>query len=298
MKSLNQFVQEYFEEAKGLLASFYPGLREETFKRELELYLFGVESEQNERLKETPYLKGIQQNVSKFINQVEKGTPLPYITGKSYFYRNEFLVNSDVLIPRSETEILVEDASHFLKQNQNGSTQHVLEVGTGSGALILSLLSEIDFGVSATASDISSKALDVARKNFFLLKFGIHSGTTLDFICSDRLSFLEDKEQKFDLIVSNPPYIKRKGDFSLVHPKVHEFEPHEALYLDDENYNSWFETFFLQVRSSLKAGGAFLMEGHENHLNELKDLAETLCFKNVELKKDYCDRWRFLKIKN
>jgi release factor glutamine methyltransferase len=109
---------------------------------------------------------------------------------------------------------------------------------------------------------------------------------------------LEGSEQKFDLIVSNPPYIKRKGDFSLVHPKVHEYEPHEALYLDDESYNVWFETFFLQARGALKTGGAFLMEGHENHLHELKDLAKGLGFHSVELKKDYCDRWRFLKMKN
>ncbi len=304
MKSLNQFVQEYFKEKHSLLVSFYPGLREETLKRELELFLFGVESDGHQRLKELPYLKGEQQKTSQFFNQMEKGIPLSYITGKSYFHRYEFLVNSNVLIPRSETEILVEDTVNFLrkKEKKGEGTLDVCEVGTGSGALILSLLNEVDFGVRAIASDISFEALEVAKKNFFLLEFGIHPETTLDFVKSDRLLFLEDdgfnevKGRTFDLIVSNPPYIKRKSDFSLVHPKVHEFEPHEALYLEDDQYDTWFETFFMQVKKSLKVGGAFFMEGHENHLSGLRELAEHLGFQSVELKKDYCDRLRFLKI--
>lgn len=81
-----------------------------------------------------------------------------------------------------------------------------------------------------------------------------------------------------------------------MHEKVHEYEPHQALYLEDEEYLSWFDTFFDQVKKALNSGGIFIMEGHENHLESLKSLFLTKNVQKVELKKDYCDRIRFLKV--
>ena len=301
MKSLDQYTNDYFESHLKDLHSSYPGLRVEVLKRELEVFLFGVESLNGKRLKEVPFLQGHHQKALSFFNSVDKGIPLPYITGKASFYRSDFFVCSDVLIPRSETEILVEDAVESLKKIKKGNScsnkpLKVLEVGTGSGALILSLLGELSFSVEALATDISGKALEVARKNYFHSKYEIHIDTQLSFLEADRLYFNDEEGLTFDLIVSNPPYIKREGDFSLVHEKVHEYEPHQALYLEDEEYLSWFDTFFDQVKKALNSGGIFIMEGHENHLESLKSLFLTKNVQKVELKKDYCDRIRFLKV--
>ena len=302
MKSLDQYASDYFKTNLDVLQSFYPGLRVEVLKRELEVYLFGVESHNGKRLKELPFLQGHHQREMSFFNSLEKGIPLPYITGKAFFYKNDFFVNSDVLIPRSETEILVEDAVGFLKKMVKEKSNlkedlKILEVGTGSGALILSLLSDLDFSVDALATDISGKALEMARKNYFHGQYGIHPETKLSFLEADRLFFNERENLTFDLIVSNPPYIKREGDFDLVHEKVHEYEPHEALYLKDEEYLVWFDVFFDQVKKALNPGGAFIMEGHENHLESLQTLFLTKNVEKVDLKKDYCDRIRFLIVK-
>ena len=302
MKSLDQYANDYFNTHLDALNSFYPGLRIEVLKRELEVYLFGVESHNGKRLKEFPFLQGHHQKAMSFFRSIDKGIPLPYITGKAFFYKSDFFVNPDVLIPRSETEILVEDSVGLLKKMRNekgdsGEDLKILEVGTGSGALILSLLSDLDFSVDALATDISGKALEMARKNYFHAQYGIHSGTKLSFLEADRLFFNEKEGLTFDLIVSNPPYIKREGDFSLVHEKVHEYEPHQALYLKDEEYLVWFDTFFDQVKKALNQGGIFIMEGHENHLESLQTLFLTKNVQKVELKKDYCDRIRFLIVK-
>ncbi|MEE2742533.1 MAG: HemK/PrmC family methyltransferase [Bdellovibrionota bacterium] len=302
MKSLDQYASDYFKTNLGVLHSFYPGLRVEVLKRELEVYLFGVESHNGKRLKEFPFLQGHHQKAMYFFNSMDKGIPLPYITGKAFFYKNDFFVNPNVLIPRSETEILVEDAVGFLKKMRNEKESldkelKILEVGTGSGALILSLLSDLDFSVDALATDISDKALEIAKKNYFHCQYGIHARTKLSFLEADRLFFNEKEHLTFDLIVSNPPYIKRKEDFGLVHKKVHEYEPHEALYLKDEEYLAWFDVFFNQVKKALNPGGVFIMEGHENHLGSLQTLFLTKNVQKVDLKKDYCDRIRFLIVK-
>ena len=302
MKSLDQYASDYFKTNLDVLQSFYPGLRVEVLKRELEVYLFGVESHNGKRLKELPFLQGHHQREVSFFKSLEKGIPLPYITGKAFFYKNDFFVNPDVLIPRSETEILVEDAVGLLKKMVKEKSNlkkdlKILEVGTGSGALILSLLSDLDFSVDALATDISGKALKMARKNYFHGQYGIHPETKLSFLEADRLFFNERENLTFDLIVSNPPYIKREGDFGLVHEKVHEYEPHEALYLKDEEYLVWFDVFFDQVKKALNPDGVFIMEGHENHLESLQALFLTKNVEKIDLKKDYCDRIRFLIVK-
>mgnify|MGYP001302088662 CR=1 FL=1 len=233
MKSLDQYANEYFNSNLNALHSFYPGLRVEVLKRELEIYLFGVESHNGKRLKEYPFLQGHHQKAMSFFSSTDKGIPLSYITGKAFFYKNDFFVNPDVLIPRSETEILVEDAVGFLKKMRNekgnpGEDLKVLEVGTGSGALILSLLSDLDFSVDALATDISGKALEMARKNYFHGQYGIHPETKLSFLEADRLFFNERERLTFDLIVSNPPYIKF-NEINGLDKDVRYYEPKVAL---------------------------------------------------------------------
>lgn len=217
--------------------------------------------------------------------------PLEYISGLAYFYKSTFLVDERVLIPRSETEILAETiVSHFKKNLQLDS---LLEVGVGSGALILSILGELDRPINAVATDISFGALSVAQKNYQLKLKHIHPKTHLDFYWADRLSGFT---QKFDCIISNPPYIKL-SDQHLVHEQVKIFEPEVALYLSDDIYDQWFNDFFSQVASCLKPQGLLMMEGHEHHLQHLSQLLSKKEFCEIEIINDYTHRPRFIKAK-
>lgn len=211
------------------------------------------------------------------------GVPFVYLLENAEFYNNNFYINSSVLIPRPETEYLVD----MVVQEQKGKAQRVLDVGTGSGVILLSLLCN-NVGKSGVGVDISEKALEVASINAKALNLSEKS----TFVLSDRLNNVEGT---FDLIVSNPPYIKAQSHRKLVHDQVHNFEPHEALYLPDDFYVFWFEDFFHQIRSHLK--GTFYMEGHELEVETHAVMLKGLGFKEVNVINDLTGTKRFIKAK-
>jgi len=224
-----------------------------------------------------------------FFQKIKLGIPLEYISFKSYFYSNEFYVNKDVLIPRSETEILVEDAINYINTNYHEGFS-LYDIGTGSGIIPLTIASEVKRALKIKACDISLEALAVAKINDDHLFNKFDKGTTVNFEIRDRLLGIEEK---FDLILSNPPYIKEVIDKEQVHHQADTHEPHMALYLKDDEYDLWFVTLFSQVKECLKEEGFFMMEGHEDHLEHLKELALKY-FSKAEVKKDYTNRDRFL----
>jgi release factor glutamine methyltransferase len=215
-----------------------------------------------------------------------KGAPFAYLLGISEFYGREFYVNKHVLIPRPETELLVEK----IIQSQKLAYSKVLDVGVGSGVILLSLLS-MGAAANGVGVDVSGEALKVARTN--AKRLGLES--KCEFILTDRLHGIEEK---FDLIVSNPPYIKNDAHKELVHQKVDEFEPSLALYLNDNEYESWFKVLFSQVLSSLSKGGTFMMEGHENELHKQANQLRNLGFVEVQVLQDFAERDRFLYAKS
>jgi release factor glutamine methyltransferase len=266
-------IKEFFKQHESFLQDNYPGLSLRRLENELDSL-------------------GKEELHAAF-SQILCGTPLEYITNKSFFYKSEFFVDERVLIPRSESEILVEYCAEFLKDNKKQGMS-ILEVGVGSGALIISLLQELSFTVKAFATDLSSKALEVAKKNHYLHQYRIHPETKLEFIECDRLEGVP-LEDKFDLIMTNPPYIKNDGDLGLVHKNVLKYEPHMALFLEDKQYSGWFEKLFIDSLACLSDEGLFMMEGHEHHLSFLREMAKDIGFFHVEVVKDYTGRDRFLK---
>ena len=222
-----------------------------------------------------------KDSIEDIQNKLLDGVPLATLMGFSEFYYNKFFVNEDVLIPRPETEYMID----LLVKEFKGKVKKVLDVGTGSGVIILSLLAH-GVGESGEGVDICEKALAVAKINAQDLKLN----QKLKLYKSDRLTAVESV---FDLIVSNPPYIKAISHRDLVHDSVHKHEPHAALYLPDDYYHLWFEDFFQQVRSQLN--GTFMMEGHELELEGQSKILKNLGFKNVQVIKDLTDRPRYLK---
>ena len=188
-------------------------------------------------------------------------------------------MNENVLIPRPETEHLVD-----MIVRRGKKFGKLLDVGTGSGVILLSLL-KAGVAKEGTGSDISNEALTVAKINQRRLR------VSCNLIQSDRFQNIKDK---FDLIVSNPPYIKASAHRALVQNTVDSFEPHLALYLKDSEYDEWFRKFFSDVRDHLLPGGEFWMEGHENEVGSQLKTLEKLGFNNVEVINDLGGLPRFL----
>lgn len=293
-QTLESFGSSFFETQKVELQKNYPGLTSNIFRRELEHYARELFKTQKSPLHQV-YATGFSSELDNFFTQFELGVPVEYITHKAYFFRSEFYVNQDVLIPRPETELLVEFAVQELEKMSRQHTEvlRVCDIGTGSGAIILSLLREFSGTLEALATDISRKALLVARRNAFRLGFSYNPRSELSFIQCDRL---QDVSEKQHLIVTNPPYIKARQDRELVHSQVARFEPKVALYLDDDIYEKWFQKLFEDALDKLYEEGVFLMEGHEDHLESLKELGLKVGFKKAMILPDLAGEPRFLKL--
>jgi len=147
----------------------------------------------------------------------KKKEPIAYIIGFKYFWKFKFLVNKSVLVPRPETELIVEEALNYLSENKS---KKILDIGTGSGCIIISIMKERS-KCSATAIDISPKALKVAKINAKMH----HLENKIKFINIDVDKF---NMNKYDLILSNPPYIN-DVDFSRLDDDIKVYEPKEAL---------------------------------------------------------------------
>ena len=174
------------------------------------------------------YAKNQSQNIWDLLEQRTNHTPLDKIMGTKGFYKNDFIVDKNVLSPRPDTEVLVEKAIDIIKQND---LKTALDLGTGSGAIILSVLGDCP-NIKATAIDKSQKALSIAKQNAKNLRLA-------DKVSFKELDWFSDKiEGSFDIILSNPPYIPSK-DIQTLEPEVKLHDPLLALDGGDDGLNSY-----------------------------------------------------------
>jgi len=255
----------------------YPGLNQRRLQQEFQLF------------QENFIFSGRYQTegflFDEFQEYLIKGIPLEYINNEAYFFESRFFVNENVLIPRSESEILIEKLLQKLSKKKN---LEICEIGVGSLALGISLCLKLRTSVQFLGTDISEKALEVAQEN--LVRFTQRlKHVAFDLRKTDRLKGVD---QKFDCIFSNPPYVK-KSQRSKVHPQVDKNEPELALYLEDESYSQWNRELIAACAKSLKKGGFFILEGHEDNLGELELIAQNY-FSQVTSFNDYSERKRFI----
>ena len=195
--------------------------------------------------------------------------PLAYITGKREFWSLPFKVTPDVLIPRPETEGLVEEALRLLADPERcGRGGRILEIGTGSGAIIIALAKELP-SASLVATDFSEKALALARGN----ATAIGVGERIQFLHGDLFAPLE-QESPFDLILSNPPYISR-SEFASLAPEVRDFEPRIALDGGKDGL-AFFRRFLPKVGRYLQPAGWFLTEIGAGQDPEIQKIAAAI----------------------
>lgn len=200
--------------------------------------------------------------------------PLQYIRGTQEFFGLDFIVTPDVLIPRPETELLVEAAIEILKTKEN---PRFCEIGTGSGCISVSILHEVK-NASAIGADISEKALNITKLN--AEKNSVSE--RLKFIKSDVFENIEN--EKFDLIVSNPPYISI-DDFENLQKEVKNFEPQNAL-TDNKNGLSIIEKIVSDAPKFLKSGCYLLMEIGFDQSDEVEKMFDLQIWHSVEFLRD------------
>ena len=193
----------------------------------------------------------------RYLNERLQGKPTQYITHRQEFYGRDFYVNGDVLIPRPETEHLVETALQYLKSQW---ADRILDVGTGSGAIAISLALEANRNV--LASDISPAALTIAERNRARHKAAV----TL--LAGDLLAAIAPRS--IDLLISNPPYVPGE-DAANMQSEVRDWEPHVALFAG----NTGFEIYRRLIASAavaLKPGGRLMMELGYRSLHEVQKM--------------------------
>jgi release factor glutamine methyltransferase len=209
---------------------------------------------------------------NKLIKERANSKPIAYLTNKKYFWNNEFIVNKDTLIPRPDTEILVEQV---LKITKHKNVMNILDIGVGSGCILLSILKERK-NFYGTGVDISKNALDICKINAKRLQV---NGRT-KFYKTDIDKFVEGN---YDLIISNPPYIRRY-DLKYLESDVVKFEPKLAL---DGGVDGLSEIRKVVSKSSelIKKNGKFVLEIGFNQKNKVvKLLKEKGFYTNCTLK--------------
>ena len=213
-------------------------------------------------------------NWNDVLAELEKQRPIQYIFGKTHFYGLEFEVNENTLIPRPETEELVE---WILKENQHRGKMKVLDIGTGSGCIAISLAKNL-LMAEVSAIDVSEKALAVAEKN------AEANDVTVHFLLKNILE-TEELPVTYDIIVSNPPYV-RELEKAEIRPNVLEFEPHLALFVEDTDPLLFYRKIALLAKAGLAENGRLYFEINQYLGNETVEMLESYGYKNVTLKKD------------
>lgn len=223
-----------------------------------------------------------QKELARFREVVAKRArhiPVAYILGEREFMGLNFKVTSDTLIPRPDTEILVENVITKVKEKfADKNLYNIIDIGTGSGAIILSLLKNLP-KAQGTTVDISAKAIDVAKQNAVNLEVK----DRCQFFVGDL--FAPVKGKKFDIIVSNPPYIPQK-DIETLEIDVKEYEPLSAL-TDNGNGLSFYQRLLSEGKSYLLDEGMIALEIGIYQAEPVMDLAKKYGWKDIEIIKDY-----------
>ena len=216
--------------------------------------------------------KDQKSNLFKAIEQLKKNMPIQYVIGESEFMNLKFYLNNKVLIPRPETEELVSWVLSMKPVNKK-----ILDIGTGSGCIAITLAKFIK-SCELTAWDINKEILEVARKN------ALSNKVKVLFEIQDISRIKSDK--KFDIIVSNPPYICN-SEKKNIKENVLLFEPHKALFVDDNDPLFFYDKIIDFGKKNLNNNGNIFFEINENNNQKVSDLLIKAGFHDIELKKDY-----------
>jgi release factor glutamine methyltransferase len=214
------------------------------------------------------------EKITTIISRLKNFEPIQYILGETEFYGLKLTVNPSVLIPRPETEELVE----WIVQIGLPDNLKIIDIGTGSGCIALALKSQLRkaevFGV-----DISENALKVARQNAQKCNLDVC------FFQADIFNWEQTGWKKFDVIVSNPPYV-RESEKVLMHSNVLNYEPRNSLFVPDSNQLVFYRTITAFAKKHLASKGLLFFEINENMGYEMNEMLMSSGFSEIEIRKD------------
>lgn len=228
-----------------------------------------------------------KSQIYNIVERLTKYEPIQYIFGKTDFYGFEFEVNPSVLIPRPETEELVELIVRDYPQRKE---LDILDVGTGSGCIAITLKKLLNKS-QLYALDVSEEALKTAKRN------AIHNRAPITFFQGDILNPSETAdsiEEEFDIIVSNPPYIMEK-EKAAMEANVLDYEPSLALFVPDDNPLLYYHRITMFAEQKLKKKGYLYFEINEQMGEQVVNMLRMMEFKSIELIQDLSGKDRFVK---
>ena len=221
--------------------------------------------------------------IDSVVERVERGEPLQYVLGWARFEGNRYMVTPDTLIPRPETQELVDI---IISRHGEEKDLRVMDVGTGSGCIAISLARGLKFA-QVSAIDISQPALEVARENAKMLK------TRVNFECRDALSLTPKRGEKYDIIVSNPPYIAEYERKDMEH-SVLDYEPSTALFVPNDDPLRFYRAIASFAVEALSQGGHIYYEINPLFATEMLEMMRGMGYNDIEIINDMQGRKRML----
>jgi release factor glutamine methyltransferase len=228
-----------------------------------------------------PLSDGEEANLMDILNRLLKHEPMQYILGNGWFYGNKFIVTPDTLIPRSETEELVELILNTVANDKDlaGLNPKIIDIGTGSGCIAISLKLNLPYA-DVWALDKSSAALAIAKQNAKELN------AQIQFIEDDILNINQaETVQVLDIIVSNPPYILENEQENM-HENVLAFEPHQALFVANNQPLLFYEAIANYALKYLKTNGYLFFEINQQYGNQTVNMLQEKGFSDIKLLQD------------
>ncbi len=281
-------VKDVFVSYKQALSGIYDANETEALTLLTLSEITGSTKAQLKAFPEKQLTDGQSENTNAILNRLQTGEPLQYILGHTEFYGLLFKVNPSVLIPRPETEELVE----WILSEVGGlqlAVGSILDIGTGSGCIAISLKKNLP-DVNASAVDVSSPAIETAQQNADL------NTVKVNFIEDDILDPSNHSllTTHYSLIVSNPPYVTMH-DKTQMHRNVTDFEPHTALFVPEDDPLIFYKAIADFALERLVPGGFLFFEINEGLGNETVEMLQGKGFKDIELRQDMSGRDRMIR---
>ena len=286
---------------KQYKSHFFDALKNSQDEQEIESFFF-ILTEYLHNLKRVdvalnPNFELSEAEVGKWnaiLAQLQLEKPIQHITGEAWFYGLKFEVNENTLIPRPETEELVEWIIESWK-SENQKRINVLDIGTGTGCIPITLKTNLP-QANVFAIDVSEMALEVARRNARLNKVEVNfiQANILEVEDLSKIQTSISLPTNFDIIVSNPPYV-RNLEKQEIKKNVLDYEPHLALFVEDTDALLFYRKIAQLAIKNLSPNGLLFFEINQYLGKETVELLENLGFKNIELKKDIYGNDRMVK---
>ena len=278
-------IHHIISEMHRQLARQYPQTEIESFVHILLRHYMNLSPVQIHLSRDQSLTAETESAIHSAIADLKKYKPVQYIIGETKFYGLKFEVTPDVLIPRPETEELVD---WILREYDRDAALSVVDIGAGSGCIAVALAAGFR-NAAVWAADISEAALAVAQKN------ALKNNVKINFILGDILkdNMMGFQSESLDVVASNPPYVALSEKQQIL-PNVLEYEPHQALFAPDDDFLIFFKSIAAFGMKCLKPQGKVFFEINETIPDDVADILKQYGYMNIAVRKDLNGKWRMV----